>query len=121
MKVELQWLLDLLMRGQLPGDVNGEGRAPAALLYDHFINTSGKIGARRKKWEMDIAKMLKEWIPDIEQGVGKYTDRFGEGKTGRIWHFPPLGECRAVFDEKSGESWPWEEQAAWIANDDDSF
>ncbi len=119
--VELHWYLDLLMRGQLPGDVNGLGFAPAARLYDHFIDKSNKVGERRKKWEMTISKMLQQWVPGIEKSEGKYSDRYGEEKRGRIWHFPPLDVCRAAFDEESSESWPWEEQAGWIANDDDSF
>ena len=119
--VQLHWLLDLLVRGQLPGDVNGVGFAPAARLYDPFITKATKIGARRKTWEMAISKMLREWIPGIEKSEGSYSDRYGEEKRGRIWHFPPLNVCRAAFDEESGESWPWEEQSDWIANDDDEF
>ena len=128
MPIEQQWLLDLLMRGQLPGDKTGDGTTAAALLYDHFIATANKVGTRRRPWEMTLSKMLFEWIPEIDKDDGTYWDPRpaygapeGQERRGRVWHFPKLDECRAAFDEMSGESWPWEEQSGWIANDDDEF
>ena len=68
--------------------------------------------------------MLVKWVPGITKSEGTYTDpkdKYGDPKRGRIWNFPSLSDCRDAFDKESGESWDWEEQEAWIANQGDAF
>ena len=75
---------------------------------------TNKVGARRRKWEMTIAEMLREWIPGIERIEREYIDRWDKTKRGRVWVFPPLEECRQAFDAESGESWPWDDPDEWL-------
>ena len=116
----IRWILSLLRGGALPGDKQGEGRSPRPLLYDHFVDATNKVGTRYKEWEMEIAKLLKEWIPGLAWKQGSYTPpREDEEKRTRIWLFPPLGECRKAFEKKTGDVWDWDDQEDWLAEDPD--
>jgi hypothetical protein len=121
--VEVRWLLDTLMRGALPGDEDkGEGRSPGFLLYDHFVDATNKVGGRHKAWEMEIAALLKEWIPGIRREAGTYWPPGTEiARRTRFWVFPPLTECRKAFDEKTGEAWDWDDQEHWLGYDEEPF
>ena len=43
--VEQGWWLDILRNGALPGDTEGKGRAPSAVLFNHYVENTRKTGA----------------------------------------------------------------------------
>ena len=121
--MDARWLLNLLTEGALPGDMEGEGRSPGPLLYDDFVNATKRVGVGRTAWYMEVSALLREWIPGIDRREGSYQPphRDDDRKRCRIWIFPPLGECRRSFDERTGETWDWDLDEDWLAEETDEM
>jgi hypothetical protein len=117
------WLMNLLMGGVLPWAGLEPDESVASQLFKSFIAAAGRKGHRIKSSE-------------IEFGI-KMTDFFGKGGAGLkrnrltyqtrtmvptatgelnpvytklrsyVYRFPPLAQCRALFDQKLGQKADW--------------
>src|SRR5262245_37395553 len=65
MTPEEAWWLDVLKRGVLPGDCEGEGVAPSAEMYDHYIKHARDRGVARRVSETALGMFLKKFAPGM--------------------------------------------------------
>jgi DNA primase catalytic core len=86
---------------------------PKATLVDDYIETSERIGVRRKAAETELALKLAKMIPGLRE-QRKFID-FSSGDTRRawVWLMPPLPECRAAFEAAL------QQHVGWSHIDDD--
>jgi hypothetical protein len=98
LNAEQGWLLDLLERGALPGDLNGNGECPAELLRGDYLKHAKDSGRSHRSIETMLGIFLRNAIPAISKCRGKYVVR-DEERSGQILRFPPLAESRRMFRE----------------------
>jgi hypothetical protein len=119
---EQGWWLDILLSGILPGDWNGEGLAPAQLLFDHYVEHSKKKGVSRRVIETSLGLFLNKMVGDDNLQRSKETyllpppqnpNNARETKRGLVYQFPPLQFCRERFAER------FDEPLAWYGDDGD--
>jgi len=111
---EQGWLLDTLMRGELPYDVEKEEdrKCPTSALFDRYINHASKHGVRRRSIEVVLGTFLKKYVP----GLRKIDTTYGKGNStrqGYVYVFPPLAECRAAFSKMLHQDFDWPEKGGW--------
>ena len=117
--------MDLLHRGRiLPWhDGWGTGEVPADLLFDSYVKHAGIIGERRKSSETTLGSMLQRLtegqrrkrrnrsygIPtgDINPETGKPIMK---KRTGTIYIFPDLAECRRAFEKVTRTKPDWDDE-----------
>ena len=54
------WWLNVLRNGALPGDTEGKGRAPSAVLFDDYIEHARAKGVQRRVIETSLGMFLKK-------------------------------------------------------------
>jgi Family of unknown function (DUF5906) len=59
---EQSWWLDLLRKGMLPGDWDGDGLAPSELLFDDYIEHAKKKGVSRRAIETQLGMFLNRVV-----------------------------------------------------------
>jgi hypothetical protein len=59
---EQSWWLDLLRKGMLPGDWDGDGVAPSELLFDDYIEHAKKKGVSRRAIETQLGMFLNRVV-----------------------------------------------------------
>jgi uncharacterized protein DUF5906 len=113
---EQGWWLDTLRSGVLPGDLGNDGKAPAELLFDHYIEHAKNKGVPRRVIETALGMFLrkvangltgKKESYDVYQGVDIKSRR------GLVYQFPPLHECRRQFAALLNENIEWDEEDNW--------
>ena len=60
---EQTWWLDVLRNGALPGDTEGKGRAPSAVLFDDYIEHARAKGVQRRVIETSLGMFLQKTVP----------------------------------------------------------
>lgn len=114
---EQQWWLDVLMRGQLPGDREGLGASPCGRLYDHYIEHAKRIGTTRRSIETQVGNYLKRVVPTLRR-ARRTVVLAGDGPSlTYVYEFPSLAACRAAWDAQatSPTSWP-DADTAWASD-----
>jgi hypothetical protein len=103
MAPEQQWWLDILHRGALPGDADGDGETSCHALYEDYLTRMQRLGVNRKQSETGFGISLRRMIPTIERVRRSLVTPSG---TIRPWVYvlPPLPICRAEFARLTGES-----------------
>ncbi len=101
------WWLDRLMAGSpLRAAEAWDRLVLGKALFDDFVAGAERVGVGRKAQETTFGRELKRLVP----GLARVQRTTG---TGRGWHYelPPLGECRAAWDEimQQPREWPSEE------------
>lgn len=115
---EQAWMLDLLSSGFLPGDGEGRGEAPSFRVYDAYVTHAGKRGARHKQTETIIGTFLRD---TFDGRVSKRQVKLPNSEKKIVVRtFPPLAECRAMFEQSVGWRVPWDAPDAWVANGDEA-
>lgn len=102
-----KWWLDVLTRGALPGDTNGEGLSPNDALYAAYIERASDAGERHRSHETELGLELKQLHPDIER-----RRLFVNGKRPHARKFPSLAVCRKEFLDATGIDKTWEDDDA---------
>ncbi len=98
-----QWLYEILLRGCLPGATQDvPNRCSSRPLFDDYLEYAKDAGLVRKSAEIIIGKMLK--ILKVQK-IRRH----------RVWSykFPPLAECRILWDAEMGTPTVWEEPEYW--------
>jgi Family of unknown function (DUF5906)/Primase C terminal 2 (PriCT-2) len=109
-----EWLLDILMQGELPGDVSGTGVTPTGTLFAHYLETRRDLNRRRRSSETVIGVYLRRNSP-----LGLYGVTREKVNGRRCYVFPTLAECRARFAAKFGHEIDWMDGTeAWIKSID---
>jgi Family of unknown function (DUF5906) len=117
MTLEQGWWMEILKNGTLPGDWDGNGKAPTDLLYQHYIEHSKCRGSVRRSIETQLGNFLHDMVPGLTKPktTYRYYERGTEKtKRGYVYAFPPLSECRHAFSQKLGGSdLPWDDDDSW--------
>jgi hypothetical protein len=108
-----KWWLDVLHRGVLPGDTQGQGVATADGLYADYIAHAQRVGVARRAIETELGTFLARVVP----GLVRERRMDASGARRRLIAFPALAVCRAAFAESLGRhrsvvTWP-DAQHAW--------
>jgi hypothetical protein len=119
MTAEQVWWLDLLTRGVLPGDRDGNGEAPRKALYDHYIVHARNRGVTRRASETQLGMFLVEYAPPTTE-YRPPSDKHGR-RGGRVRVFEPLSQCRDHFARKLqtegiNAGLDWEDGQEWEAD-----
>ena len=114
------WLIDLLNEGVLPRCGRGSDEAAGKQLFESFVRMSGRKGQRVKAAETEFGIKLKDFfgkditrnklvyfirqmVPTAEGGLNRVETQ----KRGYVYRFPPLAQCRKLFDLKLGQEVDW--------------
>jgi len=105
------WLLEILQAGALPG---GEGATVIKQdLWRAYIEHAGLVGARYRSAQTQLGMMLKKILKGrVADKAGKRPDGAGQLVNINTLTFPPLAECRALFDEWLGSKISWSDPTA---------
>ena len=118
---EQKWWLDILVRGELPGDVAGGGQIPTRRLQDHYLEHVQRMGVQRKSSETELGMWLRSVAPGLTR---KKITVLAAGKSERVpgYVFPPLAECRRVFDRLIAGDAAWFDTSSghWQPSSSDS-
>jgi hypothetical protein len=115
MTPEQAWWLDILRRGILPGDTNGEGVAQRERMYANYINHARDRGVPRRVSETALGMFLTNYVPTIR--TTRPTD--DEGNRPRVRVFPSLADCREHYakqlrsEGRTAGGLDWGEQDEW--------
>ena len=94
-----------MWRNEVPG-APGTFRVPRQLLYDNYVSTLDRAGARMKSIQTELGIFLKKVMPDpYPQAL---ILKGSQGKE-REWIFPSLSVCRNFYDAEYGlvgNPWP---------------
>jgi hypothetical protein len=103
------WWLDLLRKGELPGDRDGVGITPRGLLFAHYISHAKRIGANRRSIETQLGYFIRAIAPTttaVDETVEVLIrDRRGETRALQCrgtYHLPKLKECRDELKKQCG-------------------
>jgi hypothetical protein len=105
-----RWWFGKLMEGRLlDDDVGWVPEVSKAVLHENYVQELRQTGVRRATTEVELGMWLKDML-----GSRLITSRPSQsGQRVRRWTFPPLQECRDLFDQKTGgrTEWPAPESA----------
>lgn len=114
---EQTWWLNVLRNGALPGDTEGKGRAPSAVLFDDYIEHARAKGVQRRVIETSLGMFLQKTVPNLRRNKRNYDviDAYGlrSSKRGLVYSFPPLAQCRAHFAALLNQDVEWDEEVRW--------
>jgi hypothetical protein len=103
------WWLDLLRRGELPGDHDGSGVTPRELLFTHYIEHSKRISASRKSIETQLGCFIKAIAPGtktlndtVEVRTTNHRGEIGYQSCRGTYHLPTLKACRDALADQCG-------------------
>jgi len=102
MSPEQGWWLDLLHRGEMPGDVDGGGRCPTKLLFLSYIEHAQQQGVRHRSIETRVGIFLRKAAPELKKCQ---DERYAPKCT--VYAFPPLAACRKTFERMMQTSINW--------------
>jgi len=88
---------DVLERGTLPGDRNGEGATRTDALHDAYVGHAKAVGVPRRSTEVQLGKYLKRVVPGLGKRRVRLAKPDGTREETQVYAFPPLAECRAAF------------------------
>jgi hypothetical protein len=105
-----QWYLGLLQDGWLPGATKKHpNRALTEQLREHAKDTS-----RHLRWDLSDVALAYFLDKEKGKGVGNVCTKARTSQRNG-WSFPPLGECREVFEKAFG-SQRWDPtRVEWVA------
>lgn len=106
-----KWWLDTLMMGELKASdcdwQRDELKVGCRLIFDAYAAHGNKTGTRFRSIETEVGKALNRLIPKLQKSRGTYSflDAKGEmdTRTGSVYWFPNLDECRAAFEAAIGQ------------------
>jgi hypothetical protein len=101
-----EWLFHVLVEGELPGDLNGDGTAAVATVFSDFERMAKLRGERRVSPER-LGRFLKKF------GVGKTRKRI-HGELTYVYEFPPLSEARRNFARQLASEPEWGDANEWV-------
>jgi hypothetical protein len=110
------WWVDTLMRGELPWGIEESGRCPACRLFDRYIKAASRHGARRKVIETKLGIFLHKYVPGLIKCEGSFMLWNGStmiSKSGTVYKFPALGDCRKAFAERLQQNVTWGHKDGW--------
>jgi Family of unknown function (DUF5906) len=114
---EKGWLLDILVRGELPWGCGWVRCCPTQRLFDRYIRHAGRHGVRRRAIETQLGIFLSKNVPGLRKTEGhfKVFTKYGSvvDASGPIYEFPPLPECRAAFARTMQQDFNWDERKEW--------
>jgi hypothetical protein len=111
---EQGWWLDILNSGRLPYGCDVEGKCAASRLFDHYIERTGKTGARRRSIETMLGIFLGKIAPGLRKVEGSYKNCFGQEETGSVYEFPTLSDCRKAFEKAIQQNENWDGPKDWL-------
>lgn len=110
---EQQWWLDVLGRGQLPGDQAGTGETECKRLFGHYLALMKELGVTRRQSETAFGITLRRLAPDVKRLRHRVSSP-GGSELRWLYRFPPLHECRAQMARIAGDvEVSGEESDAW--------
>lgn len=119
---ELKWLLDLLMNGALPGDVEGTGSVSCATLHQNYTQHAQRIGFSRRSSETELGQLLRKFVPACKRRRVSFQQEAGGTKRIPIYSLPSLRECRQTFSEVVGQGFDWpDENEEWLASENNEW
>jgi hypothetical protein len=100
---EQQWWLDILGRGQLPGDQMGTGESLCTRLFGNYLTLMKELGVNRRQSETAFGITLRRMVPNVKRSRRRIA---GPGGTQLHWYyrFPSLAECRQQIVRLVGET-----------------
>jgi Family of unknown function (DUF5906) len=118
------WWLDFLHRGELPEGCDIKNRTPANLVQKSYLDHAKERGVRRRAIETALGIFLRKWAPglvrrdnvhigwsQVPQSDGTSTE--GMPLQGQAYDFPPLKECREVYEKKIQQPIEWDDKTDW--------
>ena len=115
MSPEQAWWLDLLCRGELPGDSRGIGCCQTGSLFNDYLKHTQRRGIQRRSAETQLGSFLRRAVPG--GGPNRSRQAVAKGR-GYFYKFPPLSKCREHFDAEFGQGFAWSagKREDWGAN-----
>ena len=108
---EQAWWLDILERGTLPGDKDGDGRTEKSRLYDSYIAHAQRTGARRRQIETTVGIFLKKNVPNLETVMD--VPHSNAQNPVPFFEFPTLEKSRAAFSTAIRRPTEWGLPSEW--------
>lgn len=90
---EQQWWLDVLGRGQLPGDESGTGETECRRLYGNYLALMKELGVTRRQSETAFGIALRRMTPDVKRFRRRVLSA-GGSQLHWFYRFPSLKDCR---------------------------
>lgn len=100
---EQQWWLDILGRGQLPGDEAGTGETQCSKLFSDYLALMKELGVNRRQSETAFGITLRRMVPTIQRVRRRIVTPSGS-QLHYLYQLPPLAECRAQLVKLIGET-----------------
>lgn len=98
---EHQWWLDIIGRGQLPGDEAGTGETECHKLFHNYLGLMKDLGVNRRQSETGFGYALRRVAPDVKRYRRRVASP-GGSELRWCYRFPPLRACRANFEHIAG-------------------
>lgn len=99
---EHQWWLDILGRGQLPGDEAGTGETEVRRLFGHYLGLMKDLGVNRRQSETGFGIALRRMVPGIVRNRRRVITPDGH-ELRWCYRLPKLAECRKMFEKIAGQ------------------
>ena len=110
-----EWLLSILTRGSLPGDLTGTGVAPTETIFKDYVDRGRDLHRGRRSSETALGVYVRRNSP---LGKGAVTNARIHRRN--CYVFPPLAECRARFAAKFGHEIEWlDPTTTWLKSSDE--
>lgn len=104
MPITHQFIYERLLHGaMLKESTHWEPWVIKLKLHDEYVECAGKAGITRRGLETGLGAALKKLLP----GVTNDRRTIGKDSRVRVFNFPPLVECREMFEKTVGQKIPW--------------
>jgi len=104
MSITNQFIYERLFQGaMLQESTHWEPWVIKKTLHDEFVKCASNARASRRALETEFGTAIKKLLPGVTSGrrtVAKVSSV-------RVWNFPPLEKCRAMFETAVGQTIPW--------------
>jgi hypothetical protein len=108
------WLLDILARGELPGDFSGDGQVPKSELQANFRQFMRGCGRGLRASDARLGKYLHKRLGELVR-----SDRASRADVARqrpyVYAFASLAECRDAFAAGLALTPEWSDVQRWQA------
>ncbi|KOX49876.1 hypothetical protein ADL19_19625 [Streptomyces purpurogeneiscleroticus] len=98
--VESWWVQRLYAGNTLRGQEYWQAEVPCEMLFEDYIQTSERIGIKRKAEEIAFGLKMRKLVPEISR-----AKRYHEDTARRRWCYimPDLADCREAFASEVGQ------------------
>lgn len=104
-----RFVFEMLAAGANDGSARWVTEVPIKTVYERYLEASNQVGDRRRANETEMGMHLRKLMPGLKRKRRSQDSGTGSKRQVYTYQFPPLKDCRAVFEREMRSKFDWED------------